>query len=361
MGPLRRTTLLALAGALLAAAPAAATVTPIETTDAPTPVSADGQTAVFSVRESSSALYFLAVSENGGPARGLGLPPRPVPFDADIGPDGAGGLAIVYSRCARESGGRGVDRGCDLYRYRLTTGVEQRIAGAGGAGTSEQHPAISGSTIVFAQTRDDAPGAAPRVLLRDLTWPRSRASKELPGVPARVCTPSAVRGKPTCRTTRARRVTALDLSNRHVALAVAYDAGADAPDTEIRIATRDGRHARRLAHVSPGISGQQLIGPSLDGDFVFWARTCGGDPSGCPDTTSGAFRHRIGTGRFWLAGFTRRLTGFAATGARRAYEVRAPEMPGGYCGNSLPAPRATCQVVLDDALPSFRPLAEPPR
>lgn len=290
MSLLRRTTLLALAGALLAAAPAAATVTPIQTTDAPTPVSADGQTAVFSVRESSSALYFLAVSENGGPARGLGLPPRPVPFDADIGPDGA-----------------------------------------------------------------------PRVLLRDLKWPRSRASKELPGVPARVCTPSAVRGKQTCRTTRARRITALDLSNRHVALAVAYDAGADAPDTEIRIATRDGRRAQRLAHVSPGISGQQLIGPSLDGDFVFWARTCGGDPSGCPDTTSGAFRYRIGTGRYGLAGFTRRLTGFAATGARRAYEVRAPEMPGGYCGNSLPAPRATCQVVLDDALPSFRPLAEPPR
>lgn len=119
--------------------------------------------------------------------------------------------------------------------------------------------------------------------------------------------------------------------------------------------------ARLLARVSPGISGQQLIGPSLDGDVVFWARRCGGDPSGCPATTSGAFRYRIGTGRYDLAGFTRRLTGFAATGARRAYEVRAPEMPGGYCGNSLPSPRAQCQVVLDDALPSFRPLAEPPR
>lgn len=104
MGPLRRTAFLALAGALLATAPAAATVTPIETTDAPTPVSAYGQTAVFSVRESATGLFFLAVSENGGAARGLGLPPRPAPFDADIGPDGTGGLAIVYSRCAGRAG-----------------------------------------------------------------------------------------------------------------------------------------------------------------------------------------------------------------------------------------------------------------
>ncbi|HWT92376.1 MAG TPA: hypothetical protein VN238_05235 [Solirubrobacteraceae bacterium] len=358
MGPLRRTARLAVAGGLLATTPAAATVTPLATTDAPTPVSASGSVAVFSLHDASG--FRLAVSENGAAPRVLPVAPRTVPFDADIGPDGTGGLALVYSRCAQDPDANGAGaRGCDLYRFRLKTGLEQRIASAGSAGTSEREPAISGRTIVFAQTRDGAPDAAPKVLLRDVTWQRSRASKPLPGVPTRRCGPSAVRGEQVCRTTRRRQVTSLDLSNRHVALAVAYDAGADSPDSEIRLDTRDGRQARSIAHVSPGISGQRLIGPSLEGDRLHWARTCGGDQSGCPATSSGAFRYRLGTGRYELAGFTRRLTGFAATGARRAYEVRAPEMPGGYCGNSLPEPRAVCQVVVDDALPSFRPVKAP--
>ena len=89
---------------LAAPAVARAEFTVAETTR-PTPVSAYAGSLIWSRYDAALAQYRLMethASPAGAQTTALPVPPRSVPFDADIGPDATGAPTVVYSRCTTE-------------------------------------------------------------------------------------------------------------------------------------------------------------------------------------------------------------------------------------------------------------------
>src|SRR3954453_12387909 len=129
--------LVALACTLAAlAVPAAARAEfTIAETSRPTPVSAYAGHLVWSQYDAALNVFRLMethASPSGAQTTALPVPPRAVPFDADIGPDAAGAPTVFSSRAATEPQLAGVAqpgpaglpvwataRGCDVYRFRL--------------------------------------------------------------------------------------------------------------------------------------------------------------------------------------------------------------------------------------------------
>src|SRR3954468_10848784 len=71
----------------------------------PTPVSAYAGRLVWSQYDASIAGFRLVeahASPSGEVTTQLPVPPRSVPFDADVGPGANGAPTVVYSRCATE-------------------------------------------------------------------------------------------------------------------------------------------------------------------------------------------------------------------------------------------------------------------
>lgn len=66
-------------------------------------------------------------------------------FDVDLGPDGHGGTLAVYSRCGNESR----RRGCDVYRYDVQRGREDKLRAISTRSATEQLPSVWGSRIAF--------------------------------------------------------------------------------------------------------------------------------------------------------------------------------------------------------------------
>lgn len=331
--------LLLVAAIAAVAAPAASAETSIVDVDRPTEIRSFNGIAAFSVYDDQIDAYRLVVSRGGAAPQALPVAPRPVPFDADVGPDSAGEPAIVYSRCEREAPSR---RGCDLHRYSLTRGVEALIANADDDTASEYNPTIWRGRVAWARSYDEREDANPVVYTRKLTAARARRSVRLPGIPTRRCGVDYQCG-PTDGD-----VAELELYGRWLALNVTYGyagVGGVCGRREVRLATLDGE-VRQVGDQLCGLNGQSWVGLSFDAGRLYVARYCQAEPEGCGSGRYGAFRYRLSTGDYALARFGRRLTGFSYEGDGRAYEVRAP----GYCGNSLPESTPACRVVLGDAL-----------
>lgn len=58
--------------------------------------------SVFSTFDRASGQFLLTVRNPDGTLLRPDVPARPVPFDADIGPDSNGGPQLIYSRCDEE-------------------------------------------------------------------------------------------------------------------------------------------------------------------------------------------------------------------------------------------------------------------
>ncbi len=337
--------LLLVAAITAAAAPAASAETPIVDVDRPTEIRSFAGIAAFSVYDPQDDAYRLVVSRGAAAPQTLPVAPRPVPFDADIGPDSAGEPAIVYSRCEREAPSR---RGCDLQRYSLTRGAEAPIANADDDTASEYNPTIWKGRVAWARSYDEREDVNPVVYTRELTAPRARRSVRLPGIPTRRCSPIPSEG---CGPTDG-DVDELELYGRWLAASVTYEhvgVGGVCGRREVRLATLDGE-VRQVGDHTCGLNGQSWVGLSFDAGRLYVARYCQADPTGCGSGRYGAFRYRLSTGDYALARFGRRLTGFSYEGDGRPYEVRAPDTDQGYCGNSLPESTPACEVVLGDAL-----------
>ena len=120
---------------------------------------------------------------------------------------------------------------------------------------------------------------------------------------------------------------------------------------QIRLESLAGR-AIRIADTTCGLDGQQFVGLSFDVRNLYFARFC---QAGRCDIRVGAFRYSLRTGRYSLATFDERLTGFSYDAGGRAYEVLAPDTAFGYCGNSVeeapvPIVLPDCQIVLTSRL-----------
>lgn len=167
---LRRVTALAAGLAVALAAAPARGATTVATTDAPTEVSSFAAASAWSERRGDG--YRLMVRTGDGGPRELGVGPRGVPFDVDLGPDEDGRVVAVYSRCAREPRpleataplvAHVTGRGCDLYLADLESGRERRLQGASSDAASEVLPSIWRGEVAFARVYPSREGLAGRV------------------------------------------------------------------------------------------------------------------------------------------------------------------------------------------------------
>jgi hypothetical protein len=314
----------------------------IDTTKRPTPIRFWGGVAAFSLYDSASNTYRLAISRNAGRSELVEVAAQARAFDVDVGPDESGSATLVYSRCAS-----GVlrPRGCDIYRYSLSARRESKLIDASTRNASEITPTVWGARIAFARLRDSAGrDRRPRIYTRTLNAPRSRPSRRLPLIASRFCR------RDGCT------VDELELRGRWLALNIRYP-GAACPDGQVRLDSLAGR-AIRVAAQHCGLNGRQFIGLSFDARNLYFARFCVAAPLDCD--RAGAFRYSLNPARYSLAEFGLRLTGFSYDAAGRAFEVLAPDSALGYCGNAAagPAPPPDCQIVLTYPL-TFTPARAP--
>lgn len=144
------------AGVSASAAGAAERLVTVESRS--TPIDVHDGTAIWSSYDSGR--YRLKVLHRGS-LRTLPVRSQLLPFDADLGPGGAGDTVVVYSRCREEAVEQATARGCDLYRYRLKTQRESRVKGTSRPGYSEVMPSQWRARVAFARYRDPTNAEVP--------------------------------------------------------------------------------------------------------------------------------------------------------------------------------------------------------
>jgi hypothetical protein len=200
------------------------------------------------------------VIRRGGVITGAAVRPAKVPFDVDLGDDGHGRLIATYSRCSR-SGGLERPRGCDVYRYDVSTARERRVPGLGAGRNSDYLPTAARGRIAFARS---VAGGPARLYVRALG-----------GGPLRAM-PGGLRNRDDRTGPRS-----LDLGARGVAIAWVTRGPAD-PDLgygaqEARFDPFRGR-PRLLARYAQGnISGTEVVGVSATDTGVLWGAQGNGE------------------------------------------------------------------------------------
>jgi hypothetical protein len=306
------------ASALALALPAGAAAQSVAAPGAPTAVREYAGTIVFSQFDAASASWSLAVRRVGAAqAERLPVASSPTPFEADIGPDSRGRPAVIYQRCA---GTRQVPTGCDLFVFSLDgASGERAVRNANDPHNDDVQPTLWRGRIAWTREYSSNPNESnPIVYTKTLTAPRSRPSTRLPGVPRRRCGDFSR----VCGPTTGRRVEALELWGKNLAMTVAYgcDGCSGIDQRELRLVDVADRAARQVAFQVVGLGGQSLIGPSFVAGQLGWYKACLGDGAGCKQGRSGPFRYRLATRRYVKATGPIRVDGFADSGSR-LYEV----------------------------------------
>jgi hypothetical protein len=158
--------------AVLAAVPASASAADevLATTAKATGVEAFRGHVVWSMWDPAIRAYRLTEYHKGTITTLSHVPPSPVPFDVDLGPDPFGGTMAVYSRCEKPVlspwalTGR---RGCDIYYARLSAPTQVKLRSADSP-ADESSPTVWKGRIAFARTYPGH-GKPPR---RFLYWRR---------------------------------------------------------------------------------------------------------------------------------------------------------------------------------------------
>jgi hypothetical protein len=243
-----------------------------------------------------------------GQVRDLPVRSQPGIFDADLGPDSHGRPSAVVSLC---------DGSCDLYVIGFGPGDRLRaVRNANTTGRDEVAPTVWKGRLAFGR-RYSADRVVPYTKL--LSWPRSRPSERLAGLPDRRC--GAI-DPPDCRRIEHTTLVAMELWGRWVAQHWTYqpDGFPGFRQNEIRLTNVGRTDTRQLAYMLTGLGGQTYVGPSIAEGRVAFFRACQGDPGGCRSTNSGAIRYRIANGRYDIDGAVEAWTGWAWSGAT-AYHV----------------------------------------
>jgi hypothetical protein len=365
--------------ALLLAAPARADTT-IAQVLRPTPIVAGAGTLLWSTYNSATGTYALTARRN--PGEGIStvpIAPRSVPFDASLWVQ-EGEFAALYSRCAVEPKPNfqglprwATGRGCDIYAYDFNTGKETKVSAVDTKGASEFLPAVWPGAIAFFRVyerRKGVRGALPYLYAvgnLDLFGPppapgegSTTRPKRLPVGTTRLC--STV-GKPKRREChKARDVTANSLAFRGSSAFVwEYQGFGEGPTYELRLdpfSFTPGWRTRRVRSVllergGTGLSADIFLSPTLARDgWLYYAETCGGDPSPC-GRRERYHRYRLATGGRQEAWAPSSLLSFAHDPfARRngeSFYVRAPAglftTPGNACVGDPDLPGQKCRIV----------------
>jgi hypothetical protein len=264
---------------LTLAAPAAAQ--DVARLDRPTPLSAHDGWLAWSAR-GADGQFHLTLRDPDGIVTTPVIAGRATSFDVDLGP-GPDGLAATYSRCRVEVGSAGsylpadYDEGedCDVYLYDVASGAERRVAGASTATADETWPTVWRDRIAFVRSYDSKP-TLPYMYARPLAGGRSERQ---PGGTRNVCTRTGRRV--SCTAERVSRPYALDLYGRRLAFGWTYAGRSEGLDTEIRLDTLGGGHARVAYQRGGGLTGRALGWPSFESGRVYFSEACYADTGGC--------------------------------------------------------------------------------
>jgi len=264
---------------LLALAPSAAAQDIAPVAD-PTPIASYGGHLVFS-RADGSGGFELVQRTGDGPITPVGVRPRSVPFDVDVGPTSGGRLLAVYTRCEKEPvANRGypgiteyqTGRGCDVYKVDLAGGGEQRYTKVNASDGTEFWPTYWKGRIAFARVYDHKRDY-PYVYVK--TVASGAPSQRMPGGQRKEC------DQGRCSDDRHSVPQALELYGTRLAFAWRFQGLTEGMDYDLRLDTVGGGH-RRMDHVNNGGLTAVPIGwPSFEGGRLFWTRGCFGDTSGC--------------------------------------------------------------------------------
>ena len=326
--PLCRTVLL-VAGAVLALTGAAATaaadvvVGSAECTTASGPLSGCAGVSAYEEHEgaleqprSASGLYRLvAVRSHGAAPSVLPVAGRPVPFDADLGPDASGHPVAVYGRCAGEVAGP--PKGCALYRTDLATGHEAHVL-AHVVAPAPLFASIWRERIVYSGARGADGLRHPTVCT--LTG-RPSSCRVLPAGPAG--------GRPRARTTGAQR---LDLRGRSLVLSWYSNPGRDPMIRQTRILlmpdVTSPRAPVQVATAGAGGAGNDAVfSPVLDAGAAYFARGGATCDYGSPPNTFGRYDLRTRTARVLPSPRIHGLARVAGTLVWTCPSLAFPSMP----------------------------------
>jgi hypothetical protein len=342
----RLSCLVALAASLAAAAPAAAQDGEVVThLDRATPIAAYGDVLAYSVLDPQSGQFRLTI-RTGGVATPALVAPRAVPFDVDLGPTTTGGVAAVYSRCAREVLGGGASsadtlygrgQGCDLYRFDLPAGPERRLDQASSPTASEFWPTIWRDRIAFARTYDNKRNY-PYVYTRPAEG--GGASVRLPGGARGECQRGR-NGRQVCSPQTLSRPAALDLYGKRLAFTWKFSGFAEGLDTEIRLDTIGDGHTRVAAQSGGGLTSAQLGWPAFEDGRLYFDQECSGDPSGC-NGRARLSRYRISTGELDRTPAPAAVLSHDRAGATDFLLV--DDQPGSACLGDPEVPGGTCEL-----------------
>ncbi len=273
----------ALAATLLAlltlAAPAAAQ--DIVRLDRPTPISAHAGWLAWSAR-GADGLFHLTLRDPQGVVTTPAIAGRATSFDVDLGP-GLDGLVATYSRCRSEVGTSGgylpadydEGDGCDVYLLEVASGAELRVNGVSTGAADETWPTVWRDRIAFVRSYDNKP-TLPYIYARPLA---GGSSQRLPGGSRKVCTRTGRRL--SCTDERVSRPYALDLYGKRLAFGWTYAGRSEGLDTEIRLDTLGGGHARIAYQRGGGLTGRALGWPAFESGRVYFSTACYADTSGC--------------------------------------------------------------------------------
>lgn len=275
-----RTLAVSLLAVLVVAAPA--TAQDVARLDRPSPISAHDGWLAWSTR-GADGLFALTLRDPGGAVTTPPIAPRGTSFDVDLGPGPGGGLVATYSRCRVEVGTAGSylpadydeGRGCDAYLLEIATGAERRLSGLSTAGADETWPTVWRDKVAFVRSYDRRP-TLPYIYARPLAGGRSERQ---PGGTRQVCTRSGRRV--SCTDRRVSRPYALDLYGRRLAFGWTYAGRSEGLDTELRLDTLGGGHARIAYQRGGGLTGRALGWPAFESGRVYFSTACYADTSGC--------------------------------------------------------------------------------
>lgn len=306
---------------------------------APTPVTAYGGRLVWSERDASG--NYSLVTRVGSATTPVAVPPRRVPFDADLGPTADGHVAAVYSRCVKDppppSGYGSVaayehGRGCDLYEFDFATGSETRLSEASSPTASEAWPSLWRGRLAFERAYD---GRHDRPYLYFHVLGSGHRSDRLAPGPRRGCRAGR------CGVFGLSRATGIDLRGATLAFSWTMGGVEEGLATQVRIDRLGGAPRVLDAELGGGLTHIVVGAPSIGGGRVYWSRGCFGDASGCA-RRYGLRRERLQGGPIENAPGPRSPVAHARIGAR-TYVLRDTSATGSC--NELETGRPTCRLL----------------
>ncbi|MCA1680379.1 MAG: hypothetical protein LC777_16215, partial [Actinobacteria bacterium] len=227
-----------------------------------TPISAYGGAVAWSAYDAASGRYALVIHQRARTTAARMATARR-PFDVSLGPDAAGRVVALYTRC------RTATRGCDVYRYDLRARRERRLKAVSSAVFDEAWPAQWRDRIAFVRRarahvkdgydhRPDRTGRGP-LMACDVPFVKTLSSR----------TPSRRLDRSECGTT-----TGVAIQDATIAVVTDINQGGAGSESQVRLLRASGAAARILARTTGGEGGYSpFASPNLSRSAVWLTRT----------------------------------------------------------------------------------------